>query len=234
MKLNEIKQIINEQSCKDSLATLIQNDDFWNSDERVLVRAASYLQEKGFPEQSIELCNEIIKMRIDLSPKARLDLRYILGDCFYDLKKFEDGIRMYTEILRETESDIAFTNRGLGFWELGKYDDALFNYREAVKYNPTNYIALRGAGVSLMNLSEYQRAILYLEAAIRINPKYLAGHTALGAAYFKVDDFNATRRVLKKALKLDPTDQLALRGLEEVEKRLCKVNVANGGARDNS
>lgn len=101
-------------------------------------------------------------------------------------------------------------------WELGSYDEALSDYLEAIKLNPLNAIALRGAGKMLVRRNKIDDAIAYFERALLINTNYINACRSVGIACYKAGDFARSQKALKEVLRLKPDDEVAQRGITKL------------------
>jgi tetratricopeptide (TPR) repeat protein len=104
----------------------------------------------------------------------------------------------------------------LANWELGSYDEALSDYLEAIKLNPLNAIALRGAGEMLVRRNKIDDAIAYFERALLINTNYINAYRSVGIACYKAGDFARSQKALKEVLRLKPDDEVAQRGITKL------------------
>lgn len=91
------------------------------------------------------------------------------------------------------EHDIGCVKRALAHWEMEHFQEALNDFLEAVKLNPENKIALRGAGEMLDRLNRPSEALAYLNAAVKQDSEYGAAHRALKVAYYNTDEDESKR-----------------------------------------
>lgn len=210
----QLDQVVSGSALIDGL---LNRDEFWKSEERFVFRAASYLYEHEKPSESLRIIDAVKLRGFLLSPKAEMGLRYLRGDALHSMKKYSDAVAVYREILAVELSDVAHGNRALAYWEMGSFQEALNDYLEAVKLNPLNTVALRGAGEMLNELDRSSDAVRYLSAAVKLDPKYSAAFTALGVAYYNSKEWLKSYQALKKAVELDPEDKIAAMGIAKIE-----------------
>ena len=67
----------------------------------------------------------------------------------------------------------ALINKGNAFSELGRHQEAIQSYDQALEIDPNNAVALNNKGFSLMNLGNFKEAISNYKRSIEINPTYL-------------------------------------------------------------
>jgi tetratricopeptide (TPR) repeat protein len=215
---NEIKDDLDcVLSGADRVNRLIDRDEFWKSGKRYILRAASYLHEHGKSAECLSVIAVVKLHGCALSQKVVMGLQYLRGDALLSIEKYPEAVAAYSEILAVEPSDVAYSNRALAYWEIGSYQEALTDYLEAVKLNPHNKVALRGAGEMLNELDRPKDAVHYLSAAVKLDQKYAAAYTALGVAYYNSEEWLESYRALKKALNLDPSDKIAAKGIAKIE-----------------
>ncbi len=200
------------------ISGLLDRDTFWHSEERSVLRAASHLVENENPDACLQIIDAVIFRKFSLSPEAEIGLRYLRGDALHEAGKYPDAAAVYGEILATNPSDVAYGNRALAHWEMGEFQEALNDYLEAIRLNPLNIVALRGAGEMLNRLNRPLDAVRHLSAAVKLDPQYSAAYTALGVAYYNSEEWLEAYRALKRAVELDPEDKIAVMGLAKIER----------------
>ena len=55
---------------------------------------------------------------------------------------------------------------------IGKYEESIKCYDEAIKLNPKNENAWNNKGYSLNNIGKYEESIKCFDESIKLNPKY--------------------------------------------------------------
>ena len=138
------------------------------------------------------------------------------------MEQYEQAIECYTEILKVEESDIAYGNRGLSKWELGRLEDALKDFRSAIALNPGNVPALRGAGSILIELARHEEAMQYLLVAVALAPTDSIVHRRLGSSYYRKGEWEKALKSFQYALSLDSQDEFSQNGIDAVLKKLAE------------
>jgi tetratricopeptide (TPR) repeat protein len=215
---NEIKDDLDRVlSGADPVNRLIDRDEFWKSGKRFVLRAASYLHEHGKSSECLSVIAAVKMHGCALSQKVVMGLQYLCGDALLSIEKYPEAVAAYSEILAMETSDVAYANRALAYWEIGSHQKALSDYLEAIKLNPQNKVALRGAGEMLNEMDRHREAVRYLSAAVKLDPEYAAAYTALGVAYYNSEEWQKSYRALKRALQLNPEDKIAAKGVAKIE-----------------
>jgi tetratricopeptide (TPR) repeat protein len=92
--------------------------------------------------------------------------------------------------------------------------DAIADYTEALRLNPTDATAYYIRGVIYADKGEYDRAIADYTEAIRLNPDYADPYNDRGIAYYYKRDYARTRADWEKALQINPNHAGARSNLE--------------------
>lgn len=181
---------------------------------------AARLHQEGRHIESLNAIDALEKSPGKLSPKAFRKLQFLKADVLHDLQRFREAIACFDEILAAEISDIAYANKGLAHWELKEFKLALQSYLEAIRLNPANAIAQRGAAEMHIKLDAPKSALPFLNRALKLNPDYQEAYRCLGIAHFQLGSWGEAYKYLKKALQLDPKDGLAKRGLVLIDKHI--------------
>ncbi len=95
-------------------------------------------------------------------------------------------------------------NSGLASHKKGDFQNALAEFREAVRLNPNDVEARVHIGVVLMDENEVDDAIKQLHAAIQLDPDHAVGHLNLGLALMRKDDLENAIAEFRKAIQIRP------------------------------
>jgi len=94
--------------------------------------------------------------------------------------------------------------RGLGFVDQKKLDEAFNEFKEALKLNPNYAQAYCETGIVYMEKGNFEKAIEPLKKSLQINPKYPKSNYALAVAAVRKTpaDLKAARYYYKRAVSL--------------------------------
>jgi tetratricopeptide (TPR) repeat protein len=120
-----------------------------------------------------------------------------------------------------------FAARGEIFSELGKFDDALKAFDQAITLSPLNPIRYRSAADILFKKEKYKEAIVLLEKAVKLGLEFKELYHYLSQAYFAVKDYPKAQRYVKSALSLDPENVTYLNQLGICLKQQNLLDEAN-------
>ena len=95
-------------------------------------------------------------------------------------------------------------NLGVVYYEQGRVDEAIAEYRKALKINPNFDGAHNNLGSAYFKKGLTSEAIREYEKAVRINPYYVDGRYNLGVAYSQLGRVDQAIIEYKKALKINP------------------------------
>ena len=74
----------------------------------------------------------------------------------------------------------ARNNKGVALLNLGRYEDALKAFEEAVTLSPHNTNAWYNKGVALRNLGRYEDALMALNKAVELSPQDTETRDSMG------------------------------------------------------
>jgi tetratricopeptide (TPR) repeat protein len=150
---------------------------------------------------------ELEKLR-KLDPKTPL-YPYWLGRLDYDAMKYSTAVAHFNKAL---DLDPAYTraydNLGLCHEALGKYDDAIKDYRKAVELNrqntPNSPWPPLNLGALLVKLGQLQEAEEYLQESLRYDSRLAQAHYQYGLLLENGKKNEEALRELEQAARLDP------------------------------
>ena len=97
-------------------------------------------------------------------------------------------------------------NRGNTLFDLGKFEEALKNYNQAVKLNPNNYLIWLGRGMVLSRLNRSKRAIVNYKRALELNSNDYRTWFYLGLTLNDLNRYEEAIVNYNQASKLNPND----------------------------
>lgn len=136
---------------------------------------------------------------------------YHLGRTRYSENRFEEAVQAFQSCLKlEPRNVRAEDNLGLTYEGLGKVDQAIGAYENAIAWQQENGTAASSAGPYLdlgsllLDQNRPRDALPYLQRAAEIAPKEARVHEKLGKAYAGVRRLGEAQKELEEAVKLSP------------------------------
>lgn len=134
---------------------------------------------------------------------------------------------MQSALISEKVRGIALMNRGQARRYLGKFEDSITDYTEALALGgPLTFEAWYGRGLSRTALGETGDALIDFERAIEIKPGEAKVYVARGNAYAAQRRFEPAVADYTKAISIDPTNSDAFYARATANKRLGNTEMA--------
>ena len=99
---------------------------------------------------------------------------------------------------------IAHVNLASVLRKQGRYDEAIYHNKEAIRINPNSLKPRYNLGVLLSERGDLEKAIDYLSEVVHAAPGHAEGHASLGITLAKYGDIKAAHRHFDKALEIKP------------------------------
>ncbi|MCK6580031.1 MAG: tetratricopeptide repeat protein [Anaerolineae bacterium] len=110
----------------------------------------------------------------------------------------------------DPENPVVYNNIAFYLGRLGRTDEALETYAEAIRLDPAYRSALVNRGDLYLSLEEYASAIADYDRAIEVEPSGYA-HNRRGIAYFNLNDYAAAEADFAAAFALEPDEAVFVR-----------------------
>ena len=136
--------------------------------------------------------------------------------------KYSDAnkaLKYWNNAIRENpKSPEAYTNRGLAFYSLKRYQQSVKDYSQSIRMNPEDAIAYNNRGNAYYEMMKYEPAESDYNKSISLNPQYANAYMNRGLVYYQTDKPEQACADLKKACELKEC-----KGIEwAVENGVCK------------
>lgn len=99
---------------------------------------------------------------------------------------------------------VEHSNKGTSLYVLGLLDEAIEEYRTALRINPEYVMAHNNLGLALNNKGLFDDAIKEYKEALRIDPELADAHNGLGLALYNKGLFDDAIKEYKEALRINP------------------------------
>jgi tetratricopeptide (TPR) repeat protein len=123
--------------------------------------------------------------------------------------KGEPSIRACTSLIEAGTNPapvmaIAYLNRGLEYFDIGYYDQALSDYTASIALNPKNANVYNNRGNAYHAKRDYDRAIADFDQAIVLSPGLTLAYNNRAVAYAGKGDLDRAIEDYSQAIALDP------------------------------
>jgi len=197
----------------------------------VLNKLAVLKSFKGDYENAVQL----LKKALEINPRyseAAINLIYVLNELgrYDEAKKIQEKLKNITLKQREKTLDpfvigkIANLHAELGerYVEIGLYEDAINEYKKAIKLRPT-FVDLRTRlAVLLREQGEIEEAIEHLTQCLLEKKDYIPALIQLGLTYYVMGEYELAKKQWNRVLSIDPNNSFAklyINMLENIEKK---------------
>jgi len=192
-----------------------------------IIEKALSLKDKGEYEKSIELIQNLFDKNKN-SEKIKVLLIKLLFDYAGWLMDnwvidYTKTRKCYQEIIDlEPENYRAIYNLGISLFSLGKKDEALIKFKEALKFNPEYKFCYYNIGLVYEDKGLLERAYYAYKRALEIDPNFLYAKEAKKIVEDKIND-----RSRKKGQDSEKTTLDQLKSLFRVSKKINITDIQN-------
>jgi tetratricopeptide (TPR) repeat protein len=102
-------------------------------------------------------------------------------------------------IRQEQETTKAYNNRGLAYYDLKNYQQAIKDYDQAIKLDPGYVSAFNNRGNSYYEMADYQRALTDFNHSLQLAPNYAKANFNRGLVYYQLNRSDLACGDFKKA-----------------------------------
>jgi len=183
-------------------------DPAWDYRMYLPLASLSVIAVIGFYELSGKLTKRFFPDRKDVLRLSRIFLLVIIacllgGATWLRNQTYRQEITVWQDtVIKRPQNSRAHLNLGVALDHLGRINDAMAEYREAIRLNPRSDAAYANLGFGLYRMGKSAEAIELLHKAILLNPENVAAHSNLGIALWGAGKKEEAYRYFKKALQL--------------------------------
>lgn len=133
---------------------------------------------------------------------------------------WRNAVSLWTHTLQIThDNSVAEDNLGTALMDLGRDDEAIQHFRNAVRIQPGEPKARLVLGTLLLKRGDVRPAIEQFQTALSLTADHddlMAVYTNLGVAYRQIADYDGASRSFSQLLQLDPSNMQAVIALGRV------------------
>jgi protein O-GlcNAc transferase len=160
---------------------------------------AGALINKGQFAEAMVSCRRALELKPDLAVA-----RYNLGRLLFVQERLEEAIGCFREALLTMRSGMIHNDLGVALQNVGRIDEAIASYREAVRLEPAYAPAHFNLGNLLHDKAHWEEASACYRQAIRLAPGFVDAYTRLGSLLYQKQQLAAAIECFQKALQLNP------------------------------
>lgn len=134
------------------------------------------------------------------------------------------AIDHYLTALKIRPSEKVCNNLGLAYDSMGRTEEAIEQFRMAIRLNPDFVMAYNNLGVTLLHAGAFTEAIEPLQAAIRLKPRYADAYYNLGVGYEALGLRDKAMDNYRQAAELAPGNEQFRVRLEEFRENRQAVH----------
>jgi hypothetical protein len=112
----------------------------------------------------------------------------------------------------------AYNNRGLAFYNLRLYQQAIEDFSQALRIKPQYPEALNNRGNAYYAMDQYEKAEADFNQSLQLKPRYAKAHLNRGLAYFQMQKMDQSCEDFRSACDLGECDGLRW----AIENGFCK------------
>jgi tetratricopeptide (TPR) repeat protein len=115
--------------------------------------------------------------------------------------KLRESIDAFTKAIAAGEkSEIIFLSRGVAYFKVEEYDNAIHDFGIVININDHNFRAHFYRGTVFMAKEEYKKAIVDFDETIKLKPDYGAAFFARGTAYTELGNEDEAKKSMQTAI----------------------------------
>lgn len=99
---------------------------------------------------------------------------------------------------------VDYTNRGVTYFSLKRYNESLIDFNEALKMSPDSPLIYSNRGLVLNELHRFDEAIADFMKALWLDPGFAMAYSNLGNVYDNMGNYEDAIKNYSRAIELDP------------------------------
>ena len=122
---------------------------------------------------------------------------------------WKNSVTVFKRAIRVTDKKypnlaIIHNNLGIALYAKGEDEEAISNYKMAIKLKPSHALAHYNLGIALFAKRENEKAISHYKTATRINPNFVNAHYNLGLVLFQKGKIKEAIFHFRETLRIKP------------------------------
>jgi len=104
-----------------------------------------------------------------------------------------------------TPTPLSYYEEGVRLNDLGLYAEAIAQFTQAIRLDPTDPFSYWWRGTSYYDLGQYQQAIQDFDQAIQLDPTFASSYSMRALSYYDLGLYQQAIQGYEQAIRLDPT-----------------------------
>lgn len=150
----------------------------------------------------------------------------------YD-EKIKNQLKKVNELKKKAEAEAYLDpvkseeakTRGNALFQEGKWVDAIGEYTEALKRDPTNYKVYSNRAACYSKLMDWQRGLEDCDACLKVDPKFVKAYIRKGKIQHFLKQYHKALETFEKGLQIDPS---ASELIDARRATLMQINTSAG------
>jgi serine/threonine protein kinase/tetratricopeptide (TPR) repeat protein len=223
-RLRDAYELTNVDELRTTLEKLANEADFTRQPVRSLTRLAAILAELKEMDKSLALARQV-QRRFPSDVHANIVLSHILK--MANPPQLDESLRFCTAAVALCPSSACIQlNLGKALSDLGKKEEAIIQYREALRLQPRFLLASMNICSILRQSGKHQEAVEELRNFVKTNPESGRAHYSLGTALMEQGMLEEAEFELSEAVRLDPNQSASRVNLAYVLNRRGRFDEA--------
>ncbi len=172
----------------------------------------------GYSKKAIEYMRKAIRLRKSEPLRVSAYYYYTYARVLQNGQKYEEAVKNYEIYRRNSEmSERLAVNMARCYYELEKWEKAIYFYQEALSENPKQQEAnrkiaaiYRWVGVNWHNMPILKKALYYAQQQVEVCPDSAYDYRAKGNILRLIGDLEGAMEDAKKSLKLEKNNPYGL------------------------
>jgi tetratricopeptide (TPR) repeat protein len=129
---------------------------------------------------------------------------YLQGLLLYEAEEWDAALEIFDRCLQQSPQNETWNNRGIALSELGRFDEAIASYDQAIELKPNRDEVWYNRGIALFGLGRFDAAIASFDKAIELKPNQDKAWDYRGSALSELGRFDEAIISYDKAIEFNP------------------------------
>lgn len=157
-----------------------------------------------FSTKNYEEAKQLFLSSLTIDPD-QLEILALMGVLFFLENNFLASISYLTKVIElQPKNSYAFSNRGLAYHHVCKYQEALLDFDNSITLDSSNYQAYLNQACTLIELEKYSDALDSLHKACNINQGCSTLHLNFAIVYSKIELYELALNHINVVIQADP------------------------------